>query len=198
MSRTANFPSIGTLNTTLPSPGDPTYQVESLALDLHKIIKDLSDNSFEFQQAVAGDFTTFGGGVQDALDNYMDRYEDFLQTGASAVSAALPDVLPIIAAVLSGGGEGVIAILLQGVLDTMLRHKDTRTNHYDGDTAEVDLSDVIAALEDIRDRLTDDTTSITERLEEVRQQIEQTLDEFNINVINSYDDAFFSVGPPAD
>lgn len=152
--RTASFPAIGTLDTTLPTPGDPTYQTEALALTLHQTIKNLSDNSFEFQQSVASDFTAWSTNTQDALDNYIVRYEEILQTGFSAVVANLPDVLPIMSAVLAGGGPGVIGVLLQGVLDTILRHKDTRSDHYNGDTAEVDLTALIAEITALKDEVT--------------------------------------------
>jgi methionine synthase II (cobalamin-independent) len=178
--RTANFPSIGTLNTTLPDPGDPTYQTEALALTLHQIIKDLSDNGFEFSQVISTDLSTWTTNVQDAVDDYIEKYEDLLQTGASEVTANLPDVLSIMAAVVSGGSDAIIGVLLQGVLDVLMRHKDTRTDHYNGDTAEVDMSEVIDVLEEIRDN------------------IAAVLTEATINVISSREDSFFQVGPPGD
>lgn len=195
MPRTASFPTIGTLDRTLPATSEPLYQVANLALTIHDIIKALSDNSFQFKQAIDSDFTTFGTDTQNALDNYIDRYEDFLQTGASAVAANLPDVLPIIGALLSGGSEPVIAILLQGVLDTLLRHKDVRTNEYDGDKAEVDLSSVVTAIQEVRDKLDDNGTNITERLEEVRQQVDSIMTELTINLHDDYEGGYVSFGP---
>ena len=146
--KTANFPTIGTLDTTLPLTTDPAYQSASLSLTLHQTIKNLSDNGFVFQQAETSDFTTFGGEAQSAIDNYIDRYEDILQSGFSSVVATLPDVLPIMGALLSGGAEPVLAILLQGVLDTLLRHKDTRTDHYDSDN--VDTSALVTELQALK------------------------------------------------
>lgn len=72
--RTAELPTIGTLDTTLPSAGDPTYQTESLCLTIHKIIKELSDEGFEFQQAQTTDFSTYGTNTQDAVDDYIERF----------------------------------------------------------------------------------------------------------------------------
>lgn len=178
--RTASFPTIGTLNTTLPSPGDPTYQSEALALTIHQTIKNLSDAGFEFAQVVSGDLSTYTTNTQDAIDDYIERYEDLLISGASEVVANLPDVLGIMAALVSGGAEPVIGILLQGVLDVLMRHKDTRTDQYNGDRAEVDMSGVVT------------------QLEAIETKIEQILTEHTINVISSHEDAYFQIGPPAD
>lgn len=185
--KTAALPAIGTLNTTLPDPGDATYQTESLALSLHQTLKNLSDSGFEFQSPESSDFTTFGNDTQGALDNYIDRYEDILQTGFSAVVANLPDVLPIIGTIIGGGGEGILSILLQGVLDTLLRHRDIRSDVADGDPlnlANSDMSGVVTELQDIE-----------AKLEEVREEIMATLNEFNINVYEDEEGASWSVGP---
>jgi len=149
--KTANFPTIGTLDTTLPTPGDATYQMEALALVMHQIIKALSDNGFTFSQSETSDFTTFGNGVAGGLDNYITRYEELLATGASAVVASIPDVLPIIGALLSGGAEPVIAILVQGVLDTMLRHTDRRTDYNNGDAQ--DFTALVEKLDDLKEEM---------------------------------------------
>ena len=151
---TANFPTVSTLDETLPTPGDPTYQTETLALTLHKVVKNLSDAGFSFAQSVPSDFTSFGNEVAGGLDNYITRYEQLLNTGTSAVAASIPDVLPIIGALLSGGAQPVIAILLQGVLDTILRHRDRRTDHYNGDAP--DFTALIAKLEEMKQTFIDD------------------------------------------
>lgn len=177
MSLSASFPTIGTLDTTLPSTSDPAYQLASLALDVHKIIKNLSDEGFVFRQAEASDFTAWEGSVTDALDDYIERYEDILQSGFSEVVANLPDVISIMGAIVSGGGEGVISILLQGILDVILRHKDTRSDYYNGDTAEVDTAALVAKLDDLIDA------------------IYSILTTFNINLYAESEEANWSVGP---
>jgi len=201
--KTASFPVIGTLNTSLPTPGDPSYQTESLALDIHKILKELSDEGFEFQQAESSDFTTYGGDTQDAIDDYIERFEDMLQTGTSAVAASLPDVLPIIGTLLGGGAEPVLAILLQGVLDTILRQWDKRADVANGDPTEADMSGVITELQNIDGKL--ETTGdvslanvLDTLMEDIRAQIETTLNEFTINLHASEIDTSWSVGPMSE
>lgn len=198
MPNTADFPTIGTLDETLPATSEPIYQLAALSLTVHKIIKNLSDNNFQFKQAIESDFTTFGTDTQGAIDDHITRYEEFLQGAAASVVADLPDVLPIIGALLSGGSEPVMAILLQGVLDTLLRHKDRRTEEYGGDKAEVDMSSVVTAIEEVRDKLDDSGTNITERLEEVRQQMDSILNEFTINLHDDAEGASWSAGPVGD
>lgn len=214
--KTASFPAIGTLDRTLPSPGDATYQTESLALTLHDIIKDMSDNGFEFQLAEASDFTSFGGDAQDAIDDYITRYEEILQNGFSSVVATLPDVLPIISTVLSGGGDAVLSILLQGVLDTILRHQDRRSDSADGEELVLAAADVAnlttaieaitAELELVKAEITTQTTDVmddmetgladmTAKLEEMRITITGILNTFNINLYEDDMGASWSVGP---
>lgn len=200
--RTAELPTIGTLDTTLPSAGDPTYQTESLCLTIHKIIKELSDEGFEFQQAQTTDFSTYGTNTQDAVDDYIERFEDLLETGTTAVSAALPDVLPIIGALLSGGSAPVLAILAQGVLDTMLRHWDRRADIANGDPTKADMAGVVAELQSIDAKLeTTEEVSLANTLdvlmEDIRAQIETTLNEFTINLHSDEFAAYWGVEPPS-
>lgn len=182
--RIANFPAIGTLVTTLPPESDPAYQLASLALTLHKIIKDMSDNEFDFQQVVPSDVSGLFTATEGGLDDYIDRYEEVLQEGASDVVATLPSLIPYISAFLSGGAEGMIALFLKSIFDALVRGKDTRTTEHDseygGDVAQVDTASIVTALEGIK------------------AQMDAILTEFNINIIDSRDDGFFHVGPPAD
>lgn len=167
----------GTINTTLPSPGDPTYQTEALSLALRKTLQNLFDEGFSFTRAESADFTSFGGDAQDAVDDYMDRYEEILQTGASEVVAALPDVMPIIAALLSGGSAPVLSILAQGVLDTLLRHKDTGVTEAGEEISNADMS------------------GVETRLDNIEAALYQVLNEFTINILESSTDQSWSVGP---
>lgn len=174
---TAEIYDQGTINTTVPSPGDPTYQTECLSLALRKTLQNLYDNDFVFERAETTDLNTWGGDMQDALDDYIDRYEDILQTGASSVVANLPDVLPIIAALMSGGAEPVLAILLQGVLDAVLRHKNTGVTEAGEEISNADVS------------------GIEDRLDNIESAIYQVLDEFTINIIGDLEAQSWSVGP---
>lgn len=198
--KTANFPVIGTLDETLPDEEDPQYQSASLALTLHKIIKDLSDESFEFQQAEPSDFSAFGTDTQDGMEDYLDRFDELITTGVSEMAASLPDVLPIIAALLSGGAEPVMAILLKGVLDTILRHADVRAEKAGGDPDSVDVEAIVAELESIDGKLEAEdkdeaTASVAALLEDIRSQVETTLNEFTINLHGSEISQSWSVGP---
>lgn len=196
--KTASLPTIGTLSTTLPAVGDPTYQQELLAYTLMQIIKELSDESFEFSQAETSDLTSVSNDVTDGVDDYMDRYEDLLQTGASSVVANIPDVAGIIGVLLSGGAEPVLAILLQGVLDVLVRHVDHRTDESDGDPEA--LAGVEAALLALNEKLeTTGAMSLADvadtLLEDIRAQIESTLNEFTINIAGDDVTQSWSVGP---
>lgn len=178
MGISANIYDQGTINTTIPAPGDPTYQTECLSLALRKTLQNLYDAGFTFDRAVATDFTSWGGDAQDAVDDYIDRYEDILQTGATEVVAALPDVLPIIGALLSGGSAPVLAILAQGVLDTVLRHKDTGVTEAGEEISNADVS------------------GIEDRLDNIEAAMYQVLNEFTINVLGSSESQTWSVEPP--
>lgn len=167
----------GTINLTIPDPGDPTYQTECLSLALRKTLQNLYDEGFEFERAESTDFTTFGGDAQDAVDDYIDRYEDILQTGTTEVVAALPDVMPIIAALLSGGSAPVMAILVQGVLDTILRHKDTGVTEAGEEISNADVS------------------GIEERLDNIEAAMYQVLNEFTINLLSSSEVQSWSIEP---
>jgi hypothetical protein len=195
MPLTAALPTIGTLDTTLPDTSDPQYQSASLALDLHKLLKNMSDAGMVISQAVSTDFTTFAGDVTDGMDDYIERYEEILANGFSSIVANIPDVLPIITTLLSGGSEPVLAILLKGVLDVLLRQFDARITDNEGEieAGTADMSGVEAQLEALEDKL-----------EEMRVQIATILTEFNITVVQTRealdDVAEWTVGfpvPPA-
>lgn len=190
--KTAAIASSDPINQTVPNPGDPTYQQECLALEVRNTFKNLTDNGFEFQQAEVSDITPFSNDVASGLDNYITRYEEILQTGFSAVVANIPDVAPIITALLSGGSETVLSILLQGVLDTLLRHKDRRSDHYDGDTAEVDLTDVVTKLDDIKvgiesieTRLHDADVGLATLQKGLLEDIEAVIEQHRLALISS-------------
>ena len=187
----ATLPTIGTLDTTLPETTDPQHLSASLALDLHKVLKNMSDAGMTINQAVSTDFTAFANGVTDGMDDYIERYEEILANGVSEVVGVLPDVLPIITALLSGGSEPVLAILLQGVLDLMARKFDTRITEKGGEieAGTADMTGVVEQLE-----------AIETKLEEQRVQIAGILTEFNINIVRpaTDDDASWSVGFPLD
>jgi len=170
----------GTIDTTLPDPGDPTYQTEALSLALRKTLQNLFDEGFEFERAESTDFTSFGGDAQDAVDDYMDRYEEILQTGASEVVAALPDVLPIIGALLSGGATPVLTILAQGVLDTLLRHKDTGVTEAGEEISNANMA------------------GVETRLDNIEAAMYQVLNEFTINVLSGSENQSWSIEPATE
>lgn len=181
MPLTAALPTIGTLDTTLPETTDPQYQSASLALDLHRVLKNMSDAGMTINQAVSTDFTTFASGVTNGLDDYIERYEDILADGVSQVVGVIPDVWPIITALLSGGSEPVLAILLQGVLDVLCRQFDVRITDKGG---EIEAGSI-------------DTAGIEDRLEAIEEAIHTILTNFGINLYSAGDaQALFAVGPP--
>ena len=204
--RTANLPTITGISATLPAAGEPTRQAEHLCQTLHYILLDMKAEGFVFQQAETTDFTTFGNGVSDGLDDYVDRFDDLLRTGTTAVAANIPDVLPIIGALLSGGAEPVLAILLQGVLDTMLRHWDTRADVADGDPTNSDMSGVITALEAIETMLEEhkdtfidaEDTTAADLLVKLETAIYGVLTQLNINLFSREDEQFHSIAPMAE
>jgi hypothetical protein len=149
--KTAEIPDQGTIDETLPAPGDPSYQSESLALVIKKMFAALRTEGFVFERADSSDFADFGNEFQTGIDNYITRYEQILADGASSVVASIPDVLPIMAALLSGGATPVLAILLQGVVDTMLRHTNASSTATQGEAIVEKLEELRALVEEGRD-----------------------------------------------
>jgi len=141
-----------TLNQTLPDPGDPTYQTEQLALILSNTLKELDTEGFTFKAAVPGDFTSYGNDVKGFIDAMSQREDEILLNGFSTVIATLPDVVPIIEAILSGGYSAIPSILLNGVMSQLFRSRDSSIEAKEGEVlnADIDLSEVVAALEGIQ------------------------------------------------
>ena len=169
----ASFPTIGTLDETLPATSDPQYQSAALCLSLHKIIKAISDEGFTITKPEASDFSSYSNNVKDYIDKMAQREDEILRNGFSTVVATLPDVLSIMAAISSGGLAEVPSILLNALMSQAFRSRDTLLDVEGGDTDQ----DLIEALNEIRDK------------------IDLVLTEFNINVIGSIEDQAWSVGP---
>jgi len=141
-----------TLNQTLPTPGDPTYQTEQLALILSNTLKALDTAGFTFKAAEATDFTTYGNSVKGFIDDMKAREDDILIDGFSTVVATLPDVVPIIEAILSGGYSAIPSILLNGVMSQLFRSRDSAITAKEGEilNSDVDVSSLVTALEGIQ------------------------------------------------
>lgn len=150
--KTAQFQVPASLDQTLPTPGDATYQTEQLALILNNTIKELDDEGFEFSSAESSDFSTYGNSLKTFIDNMHEREEDILTTGATTVVANLPDVLPIIGAILSGGTAAIPSILLNAVISQLFRSRDTAIEVKGGEIlpSDVDLTDLVDAVEGIQ------------------------------------------------
>ena len=178
---TVTLPTIGTLETGLPDTTHELYQSAALSYELLRILKAMSDAGMTIRQAESSDFTSFNADTLTGIDDFEERLDEILASGVSSVSAALPDVTSIIAALLSGGSGAVIPILLKGVLDTILRHMNSRTTAAQGDFSEgVDSAGIITALEEIKD------------------QMDAVLTEFNINLHDDMEQSSWSVGPVAE
>lgn len=150
---TADFPTIGVLDATLPATSDPLYQIASLSLTVHRIIKNLSDEGFQFKAVETTDINTYVTDMQTGVDNYINKYEDILQTGTSAVIANIPDVATILTALVSGGSDAILATLLQGVLDVVCRKFEERIDSANGEFDGGDLGNIETLLGEIRDKL---------------------------------------------
>lgn len=196
----ALLPVIGTLNETLPDTSDSMYQSAALALTLHKIIKNLSDEGFTFRAPEVSDFTTYRASLSDYLDAAYERETEIIQQGFSNVIANLPDVLTIGAAFASGGASAAGACILEIILGKLLGGDSGAQGEYASKS--IDMSEVVSALEAIDMRLANLESSgkpIAEIGEEVKEAIYSVLTEFNIHIVKSDDEeATFSVGFPLE
>ena len=122
---TSDIITLSGLSDTLPTPGDPTYQTECLSLMLRKTLEALDTNSFGFERAESSDFTSYSNGMKDFIDDMNEREDEILLNGVSSIVATLPDVLPIIGAVLSGGTAAVPSILLNGLVSQLFRSRNS-------------------------------------------------------------------------
>lgn len=178
MALSFTLPSIGTLDTTLPDTSDPMYQPASLCLDIHKILKAAADQGMSISQAVASDFSTYETNIQSAIGDFMTRCTELLTTGSSSTSASLPSIVPLATAILAGGSNVVVPLLINTLVDVVLKQFNVRADVANGEPGgTVDFTDVV------------------DKLDEVRAQIETTLTEFTINIQSAIDEQTFSVGP---
>lgn len=146
------------IEVTIPSLGSPpaftvdtsaiNYWEERAAYEYSYLMYNLNTAGFKIQKAVAADFAAFAGDTTDAVDDYMSRYEDFLKQGFTEVVANLPDLFTLLSPLLAAGSEAVIPLLLQGILDVMLRHRDKKA-----ESGELSNSEVVAQLQAIEARL---------------------------------------------
>lgn len=166
--KTASLPDPGTIETDIPEPGEAGYQQECFALYLRQVFKNLYDEGFAFNSVESSDLSSFSGDVADGLDDYIERYEEILLDGASEITANIPDVLPIMAALVSGGSAPVLSILLQGVLDAFLRNRNASITQSEGET--LDTSELVDAIRTV-------------------------LNEFTINIIGDLESQSWSVEP---
>ena len=183
--KTAAFPTIGTLDETLPATSDSQYQQAALSLTIHKIVKNLSDEGFEFTKPEATDFTAFNTEVNTFITDMNTRFDEILAQGFSEVVANLPDVLNIMAAISSGGLSEVPAILLNAILGQMFHWRDSSIEAAEGEPlAELDVSGIVTQLE-----------AIEARLALMETAIQEILTDFNINVFRDEETQTYSFGP---
>lgn len=174
---TADIIDQGTINTTLPSPGDPTYQVESLALFYRQQWAALRTAGFNFARPQTSDFSTFQTGLETYLEDAYDRETEIINDGVATTVAALPDILAIGSAFVSGGASAVGAILLEIILGKLIGGDSGARAGYRAGEVSPDMTEVVDALEEIRD------------------MIETILTEFNINLYSGEYEQSWSVGP---
>lgn len=179
--KTANFVSLGALPTFSVSESADNYWEERANYEWSAFVRNLSLAGISVSQAETSDLSTYAGDWQDALDDWGQRLDEILANGFSEVIVNLPDVLPIIGALLSGGAEPVLSILLDGVLRVLNKQLDSRVAEAGG---EIEGGSI-------------DFTEVIEKLEEIRAEIETTLAEFNINMYNEEYQQSWSVGPVA-
>lgn len=154
------------IDTTVPDPGDPTYQMECLALEIRQTLKALKDNNFTFTQAESSDFSTYGGNLKDFIDDMSAREDEILLTGFSSIAATLPDVLPIIEAILSGGTAAIPSILLNAVVSQLFRSRNSAITAREGEI----VSDLDAeSISDSIDAMATDIEGIKEELQDFKR-----------------------------
>lgn len=189
--KTAAFPTIGTLDTTLPTVGTATYQSESLALDIHQIIKNLSDAGFQFQMAEPLDVTT----LESDLRAFGDTFDTWIESAAVASTAglpvpanpALPDFAAAIGMLLAGGWGAIIPILINLAVDLVVRWIERKL---DPDT---NLNELVAAVQDFAERLV--TEGESGILEELSDRLENA---DSIGIADILEKAFIDVNPASE
>lgn len=169
----------GTINTTLPDPGDPTYQTESLCLFLKQQFAALRTEGFKFQKAQIADLSSWETDLEDWLSDAQDREDQILQQGYSSIVATLPDVLAIGSAYMSGGADAVLGCLVNIILERTFGGSQAATGSYNQAANTPNFNDLI------------------DKLEEIRVQIDTILTEFNINLYEDPTGASWTVGNPS-
>jgi len=165
----------GTIDTTLPATSDPSYQSAALCLTIRQQLAALRTAGFEFQKAQIADVTTYRTSLNDWLEDAQQREDEIIQNGVTEVVANLPDVLAIGSALLSGGADAVVGVVLNMVLERLFGGAQAAL----GSHGEADIS----------------MTEVVDKLEEIREQMEAILTEFNINLYNDPEGQSWHVGP---
>jgi len=200
--KTATFVTLGSLPTFSVSESADNYWQERVSYELSAFLRNLSVAGIEATQAESSDFGSFATDMQTALDNYETRFDEILADGVSSVVATLPDVWPIIAALLSGGAEPVIGILLKGVLDAFLRNRNSSLTAAEGEVSP-DTSAIVTELENLTAEITvlkgnfaafglDGEVS---RLIDGIAAVREVLSTININVFRDEESQTYSSGP---
>ena len=171
---TADIIDQGAIDTTLPPTSDPLYQLAALSLFYRQQWAALRTAGFNFARPEVSDFSTFNNELSTYLDNAHDRETEIIQTGASAISANLPDILSIGAAFASGGASAAAACVVNTALGKLLGGDSGAIGDYEVSQASPDMTEVV------------------DKLEELRQAVNQVLSTFNINLLSDQYEAYFS------
>jgi hypothetical protein len=221
--KTAQLQVPASLDQTLPTPGDPTYQMEALARTIHNTLIELNTENFEFSAAEASDFNTYGNDMKTFIDNMRDREDEILLSGFSSIIANLPDVIPLISAILSGGTAAIPSILLNALIGQLYRSRNSAITAKEGevlsdlDTGGVEdgLSEIYQELQNIKTELdafkrglvipaNGDTEYFVDLFKafgvtlDGLSMLRSVLETFNINLYNDDEGANWSVGPLPD
>lgn len=164
----------------LPASSDPNYQNAVLCLMLRKTLEGMDTEGFDITRPEISDFTTYRASLTSWLDDAYDREAEIIRTGTSEIVANLPDILTIGAAYISGGASAAIGCVIEIMLKRLLGGDSGAVAANEGQTAEVDFTELIA------------------KLEELREQMAAILTEFNINILRDEEEATFSVGFPEE
>lgn len=165
--KTAEIYVLPTIDTTIPSPGDPTYQTECASLEWRQTMRNLNTAGFVFQKPDELEFSAFNTEVMDFLSAANTRFDEILQTGASSVVANLPNVLNIMAAISSGGSSEVLSILLNALVGTAFHWRDSQIEAAQGEpTSDLDLTALITELGVL---FSNQSNTVASLLQDIRQ-----------------------------
>jgi hypothetical protein len=145
---TAAFPTIGVLDTSLPPTTDPLYQLATLSLDIHKLLKNMSDAGMEVQQPEVSDVST----MTTDFANFANTFDSWIESAAIASTAG--DPIPAnptppalagnLAVLLAGGWGAIIPVLVRMAVDLIIRYIERRLD------PETEVDEVVKAINDLQ------------------------------------------------